>query len=83
SLFSGVIANAALLVHMPRNITHANRIVKLCVRHYTSVLAGKSPAEIIAFFSRAHPGTPTKALHRARQKAARRERARYGAPIAN
>src|SRR6266851_1662696 len=34
-LLSGVAANAELLVHMPRSITHANHIVKLCVRYYT------------------------------------------------
>ncbi len=37
-----------------------------------SILAGKSPAEIVAFFSKAQPRTPNKAPHRARQKAARR-----------
>src|SRR6202035_2807622 len=34
-LISGVIANAALFVHMLRSIIHAFHIVKLCVRHYT------------------------------------------------
>ncbi len=37
-----------------------------------SILAGKSLAEIVAFFSKAQPRTPDKALHRARQKTARR-----------
>jgi hypothetical protein len=37
-----------------------------------SVLAGKSAAEIVAFFSKVQAGTPNKALHRTRQKAARR-----------
>jgi hypothetical protein len=36
-LISGVIANAALLVHMLRSIIHAFHSVKLCVRHYTSI----------------------------------------------
>jgi len=38
---------------------------------HASVLAGKSPAEIIAFFARVQPGTPNQELHRTRQKAAR------------
>jgi len=37
-----------------------------------SVLAGKSAAEFVAFFSKAQPRTPNKALHRTRQKTARR-----------
>jgi hypothetical protein len=38
-----------------------------------SILAGKSPAEIVAFFSpKVQPSTPNKALHRTRQEAARR-----------
>jgi hypothetical protein len=36
------------------------------------ILAGKSPAEIVAFFSKVQARTPNKALHRTRQKAARR-----------
>ncbi len=36
------------------------------------ILAGKSAAEIVAFFSKAQPRTSNKALHRTRQKAARR-----------
>ena len=37
-----------------------------------NALAGKSPAEIVAFFSKVPITTPNKALHRTRQKAARR-----------
>ena len=36
------------------------------------LLAGKSPTEIVAFFSKVQAKTPNKALHRTRQKAARR-----------
>ena len=42
-LISGVIANAALFVHMLRSIIHAFHIVKLCVRHYTSSAVAFDP----------------------------------------
>jgi hypothetical protein len=58
---------------MPRKTEfHSVEFFRKVRDQQASVLAGKSPAEIVAFFSKAQAGTPNKALHRTRQKAARR-----------
>ena len=58
---------------MPRKTEfHSVEFFRKVRDQQASVLAGKSPAEIVAFFSRAQAGTPNKALHGTRQKAARR-----------
>ena len=58
---------------MPRKTEfHSVEFFRKVRDQQAGVLAGKSPAEIVAFFSKAQPRTPNKALHRTRQKAARR-----------
>lgn len=57
---------------MPRKTEfHSVEFFRKVRDEQASVLAGKSPAEIVAFFSKAQPSMPNKALHRTRQKAAR------------
>lgn len=58
---------------MPRKTEfHSVEFFRKIRDEQASILAGKSPAEIVAFFSKAQSRTPSKAPHRARQKAARR-----------
>jgi hypothetical protein len=58
---------------MPRKTEfHSVEFFRKVRDQQASVLAGKSPAEIVAFFSNVQARTPNKALHRTRQKAARR-----------
>ncbi|MGH8480304.1 MAG: hypothetical protein ACREXK_12190 [Gammaproteobacteria bacterium] len=58
---------------MPRRTEfHSVEFFRKVRDQHASVLVGKSPAEIVAFFSKAQPKTLSKALHRTRQKAARR-----------
>ena len=58
---------------MPRKTEfHSVEFFRKVRDQQASVLAGKSPAEIVAFFSKTQPRTPNKALHRTRPKAARR-----------
>jgi len=58
---------------MPRKTEfHSVEFFRKVRDQQASVLAGKSPAEIVAFFSNVQAKTPNKALHQTRQKAARR-----------
>lgn len=58
---------------MPRKTEfHSIEFFRKVRDQQAGVLAGKSPAEIVAFFSKAQAGTPNKASHRTRQNAARR-----------
>jgi hypothetical protein len=58
---------------MPRKTEfHSVEFFRKVRDQQASLLAGKSPAEIVAFFSKAQPTAPNKALYRTRQKAARR-----------
>ena len=58
---------------MPRKTEfHSVEFFRKVRDQQAGVLAGKSPAEIVAFFSKAQAGTPNKAPHRTRQNAARR-----------
>lgn len=58
---------------MPRKTEfHSVEFFRKIRDQQASILAGKSPAEIVAFFSKAQPRTPNKALHPTRPKAARR-----------
>jgi hypothetical protein len=58
---------------MPRKTEfHSVEFFRMVRDQQAGVLAGKSPTEVVAFFSEAQPRTPNKALYRTRQKAARR-----------
>lgn len=58
---------------MPRKTEfHSVEFFRKVRDQQASVLAGKSPSEIVAFFSKSQSGTPNRALHRTRQKSARR-----------
>lgn len=58
---------------MPRKAEfHSVEFFRRVRDQQASVLAGKSPAEIVAFFSNVQAKTPNKALDRTRQKAPRR-----------
>ncbi len=57
---------------MPRKTEfHSVAFFRKIRDQHASVLAGKSPAEIVAFFSRVQPGTPNPKLQGTRQKAVR------------
>jgi len=58
---------------MPRKTEfHSVEFFRKVRDKHAGVLAGKSPAEIVAFFSKAQSATPPKTIHRPRQaKAAR------------
>ncbi len=58
---------------MPRKTEfHSVEFFRKVRDRQAGVLAGKSPAEVVAFFSKAQAETPNKARHRTHQKAARR-----------
>ena len=58
---------------MPRKTEfHSIEFFRKVRDQQAGVLAGKSAAEIVAFFSKARAETQGKALHRTGQKAARR-----------
>lgn len=55
---------------MPRKTEfHSVEFFRKVRDRQASVLAGKSPAEIVAFFSKVQARTPIKGRHRTRQKA--------------
>jgi len=57
---------------MPRKTEfHSVAFFRKIRDQHASVLAGKSPAEIVAFFARVQPRTPSPEVQGARQKAAR------------